>query len=177
LCQAYRRQYGVDFISVMPTNLYGAGDNYDLAGSHVLPALIRKAHEARAASADRIVVWGSGTPRREFLYSDDLAEALLMLLATDWERLQAALPSSRLPLINVGAGKDLAILELAALVCEVVGFRGRVELDRSMPDGTPQKLLDISRILSLGWKPRTGLREGIAKAYQDYLATRPAVAA
>ena len=177
MCSAYNRQYGTRFACAMPTNLFGPGDNYDPVASHVLPALIRKAHDAMIASAERIVVWGSGAPRREFLYSDDLAECLVGLLGMDWDRLQAAFPSNRLPLLNVGTGKDLTILELAALVCDVVGFRGRIELDRSMPDGTPQKLLDISRILSLGWKPRTGLREGIGKAYQDFLAKSAAVAA
>jgi GDP-L-fucose synthase len=155
LCQSYNRQHGHRYVSVMPTNLYGENDNYDLATSHVLPALIRKAHEAKMRGDAELVVWGSGTPRREFLYVDDLAEACvhLMELASD------------APLINVGTGTDVTIRELAESVMDVVGFRGRIEYDRTKPDGTPRKLLDVSRLVALGWRARTELREGIQKAY------------
>lgn len=160
LCQAYRRQYGCDFISAMPTNLYGPGDNYDLLGSHVLPALIRKAHEAKEAGAASITIWGTGTPRREFLHVDDLAEACVFLLKTysDEEH------------VNVGSGTDLTIAELAAMVSEAVGFDGTIETDPGKPDGTPRKLMGGDKIAALGWSPRIGLREGIAQAYGEFLA-------
>lgn len=160
LCQAYRRQYGCDFISAMPTNLYGPGDNYDLKGSHVLPALIRKAHEAKRAGAASIEIWGTGTPRREFLHVDDLADACVFLLRT----------YSNEEHVNVGVGEDLTILELARLVCRVVGFQGQIETDPSKPDGTPRKLLDVSRLSGLGWRPRIGLEEGITATYREFLA-------
>jgi len=160
MCQAYRRQYGFDAICLMPTNLYGPGDNFDLANSHVLPALIRKFHEARASGAAEVVVWGSGTPRREFLHVDDLADACLFLMQRyDDERI-----------INVGVGEDIAIAELAALVQRVVGFEGEIVLDPSKPDGTPRKLLDVSRLHALGWRARIGLEDGIRETYQWYLA-------
>jgi GDP-L-fucose synthase len=158
LCESYNRQYGRHYLSVMPTNLYGPNDNYDLANSHVLPALIRKAHEARLRGDDRYVVWGSGTPRREFLYVDDLAEACVFLM----ERGVAD------GLYNVGCGSDVTIRELAETVMDVVGFRGRIEFDAGKPDGTPRKLLDVSRLSALGWQARVGLREGIALAYEDF---------
>ena len=161
LCQAYRRQYGCDFISTMPTNLYGPGDNYDLANSHVLPALIRKAHEAKLAGADSITIWGTGTPRREFLHVDDLADACIFLLKSY---------SGEAP-VNVGFGEDIAIGELTELVAEIVGFAGAITRDTSKPDGTPRKLMSSARIKALGWKPQIGLREGIAATYRAYLGS------
>jgi GDP-L-fucose synthase len=155
LAQAYRRQYGCDFVSAMPTNLYGPGDNYDLATSHVLPALIRKAHEAKVRGEKEVVVWGTGTPRREFLHVDDCADALVHVL----KHYSDAEP------INVGSGEDLTIAELARLVAEVVGFPGEIVWDASKPDGTPRKLLSGEKLRALGWRPRIGLREGIAGAY------------
>ena len=157
LCENFNRQYGRRYVSVMPTNLYGPDDNYDLAASHVLPALIRKAHEAKLRGDKQIVVWGSGTPRREFLYVDDLADACVFLM----ERGEPS-PDA---LINVGVGKDLTIAELVSTVMGVVGFTGRVVYDASKPDGTPRKLLDISRLKALGWAASTSLEHGIANAY------------
>ena len=159
LAQAYWRQYGFHAISLMPTNLYGPGDNFDLQSSHVLPALIRKAHEARLKHLPEMVVWGSGEPRREFLHVDDLAEAAVFLML----RYDSA------DIINVGVGEDISIRELAELVCRVVGYRGQLVFDASKPDGTPRKLLDVSRLRNLGWRPRINLEEGIARAYQWYL--------
>jgi GDP-L-fucose synthase len=158
LCEAFNAQYGRRYVSVMPTNLYGPNDNYDLDSSHVLPALIRKAHEARQRGDDEIVVWGSGTPRREFLYVDDLADACVFLM----ESADGDEPDS---LCNVGTGVDLTVAELVTLVMDVVGFRGRVVYDRSKPDGTPQKVLDVSRLSKRGWRARTALHDGIARAY------------
>ena len=169
MCGSYNVQYGTQFVCAMPTNLYGPGDNYDPANSHVLPALIRKAHEARERGAASITAWGSGRPRRELLYSDDLAQACLQLLTLEWSRVAGALPGPRLPLINVGTGEDVTIKELTELVCKVVGGASRIEWDASKPDGTPRKLLDVSRMASLGWKPRVSLEEGIALAYEDFL--------
>jgi len=168
MCASYNRQYGTQFLCAMPTNLYGIGDNYDLLGSHVLPAIIRKAHEAKVSGAESISGWGSGRPRREFLLSDDLAHACLRLLRLEWSAFVAALDGARQPLINVGCGSDQTIAELVELVCRVVGFEGQVAWDTSKPDGTPRKLLDISRVTSLGWKPDTDLAEGIPIAYDDY---------
>lgn len=159
LCQAYRRQYGCDFITVMPPNLYGPGDNFDPASSHVMAALIRKAHEAKMANAPGMVLWGTGTPRREFLHVDDLADACIHLL----NNYSDAMP------INVGSGEDLPIADLAALVCEAVGFAGAIEHDLSKPDGTPRKLLDASRIAALGWAPRIHLSAGIIDTYASFL--------
>jgi GDP-L-fucose synthase len=170
MCSAYNRQFGAQFLAVMPTNLYGPGDNYDLETSHVLPALIRKAHEAKARGDETLAVWGTGTPRREFLHSDDMADACLALLQLENERFRSAIGGYP-PLVNIGAGKDLTIRELAQLVCEVVGFRGRLEFDAAKPDGTPRKLLDTSRLERLGWRSRIGLREGIGMAYEDFRAT------
>jgi GDP-L-fucose synthase len=160
LAQAYRKQYGCNFISALPTNLYGPGDHYDLATSHVLPALIRKAHEAKTRGEREIVVWGTGTPRREFLHVDDCADALVLVL----QRYSEAEP------INIGCGEDVTILELTRLVAEVVGFTGEIVLDPTKPDGTPRKLMDGSKLKALGWHPRIGLREGIADAYRAFLA-------
>jgi GDP-L-fucose synthase len=159
LCQAYRRQYGCDFISAMPTNLYGPGDNYDLATSHVLPALIRKAHEAKLRGDSELVIWGTGTPRREFLHVDDCADALVYLMRA----------YSREEHINVGSGEDLTVMELARVVSEVVGFSGGIMHDYTKPDGTPHKLMDSTKLRSLGWRPRIDLTEGIADAYRNYL--------
>lgn len=162
MCASYNRQYGTNFMSVMPTNLYGLGDNYDLKNSHVLPALIRKIHEAKEHSAKEAVVWGSGMPRREFLYSDDLADACVFLM----ERYNAADIGE---FVNVGVGMEITIRELAELIVDVIGFSGQLVFDNSKPDGSPRKLLDVSRLQALGWKARTGFREGIAMAYADYL--------
>jgi GDP-L-fucose synthase len=162
LCQAYRRQQGCDFISAMPTNLYGPGDNFDLHTSHVLPALIRKAHEAKLDGAPAIAIWGSGAPRREFLHVDDCADALVFLMRN----------YSGEGHLNVGCGEDLTILELTRLVCEVVGFKGEIETDPSKPDGTPRKLLSVERLASLGWTPRIGLHEGVAATYEWFRANR-----
>jgi GDP-L-fucose synthase len=158
LCQAYRRQYGCDFITAMPANLYGPGDNFDPASSHVIAALLHKAHEAKTAGAEALAVWGSGRPRREFLYVEDLADALAFLLQN----------YSGEAHVNVGAGKDIAIGELAALIAEVTGFAGDLVFDPSKPDGTPRKLLDVSRLRALGWAPSTGLRDGLAQTYRWY---------
>jgi GDP-L-fucose synthase len=162
LAQAYRAQAGRDYISAMPTNLYGPGDNYDLESSHVIPALIRKAVEARDSGAGAMMVWGSGTPHREFMHVDDLADALVFLLET----------YSESDHINVGVGNDVTIAELARTVCDVVGFHGRLSFDRSRPDGAPRKLMDSSRLISLGWRPGIGLREGLEDALRAYQATR-----
>jgi len=156
LCQSYAREYGKNFISGMPTNLYGPHDNYDLHNSHVLPAFIRKVHEAKKSGEKSITVWGTGTPRREFLHTTDLAEACLFLLDHYDEP----------DLVNIGCGEDVAIRELAETVCDVLGFDGSLEFDASKPDGTPRKLLDISKIKSLGWSPKISLRDGIADAYR-----------
>ena len=171
MCWSYNRQHGTGFLAVMPTNLFGPGDNYDLQTSHVLPALIRKAHEAKLRGEDWLAVWGTGKPRREFLYSDDMAEACVFLLGLPDERYANLVTPEALPLVNIGAGNDLSICELAELVCEVVGFRGRLEFDASKPDGTPRKLLDTGRLERLGWHPRIALREGVRMAYEDFKGT------
>ncbi len=163
LCESYNRQYGTQFVSAMPTNLYGPNDNYDLQTSHVLPALIRKAHEAKAHGASELVVWGTGTPLREFLYVDDLADACVFLMET----------GTSSGLHNIGTGKDVTIRELAETVMKVVGFEGRIVFDASKPDGTPRKLLDVTSMRNLGWQSCTALVDGIALAYRDFLATRP----
>jgi GDP-L-fucose synthase len=159
LVEAYRRQHGADFISAMPTNLYGPGDNFDLTSSHVMPALIRKAHEAKLTGADHIVVWGTGAPRREFLHADDCADACVFLMKT----------YSEAGHVNVGSGEDLTILELAEMVCQVVGFQGKIVTDPSKPDGTPRKLMSADKIRTLGWTPAIPLHTGIAHAYQWFL--------
>ena len=159
LCESYNRQYGTRYVAAMPTNLYGPNDNYDLASSHVLPALIRKAHEARERGDAELVVWGSGRPRREFLYVDDMADACVFLMESGVSG----------GLFNVGCGSDVSIRELAGTVMDVVGFRGRIAFDASKPDGTPRKLLDVSRLATLGWRASTPLGAGIALAYADFL--------
>jgi GDP-L-fucose synthase len=160
LCEAYRRQYGSDFISAMPTNLYGPEDNFDLQGSHVLPALIRKFDEAKNSGASSVVIWGSGTPRREFLHVDDCADALVHLMHHYSGDMH----------LNVGCGEDLTILELAEKIRGVVGFTGALERDTSKPDGTPQKLLDVSRLMALGWRPKIALLAGLKSTYEWYRA-------
>lgn len=169
-CWAYNRQYGTRYIAAMPTNLYGPGDNYHPQKSHVLPALIRKCHEARVAGAGHIVLWGTGTPRREFLYSEDLADACVHLLSASSATLATLFNDEHPPLINIGCGEDLTIRELAQTVAEVVGYTGEIRQDADKPDGTPRKLMDVSRIKELGWQPSTPLRQGIAQAYADFLA-------
>ena len=159
LCQAFAREYGANFISAMPTSLYGPGDNFDLETSHALAALLRKAHEAKMSGAGEMIVWGTGEPRREFLHVDDLAAAVLFLL----ENYDSP------EIINVGCGEDISIRELAELICDVVGFRGELKWDRSKPDGTPRKLLDISKIKKLGWQPTISLRDGVARLYEWFL--------
>lgn len=160
MCQAYNRQYHTSFISCMPTNLYGPNDNYDLMNAHVLPALIRKVHEAKANKQDSFVVWGTGSPKREFLYVDDLADACVFLMD---EYLHDET-------INVGSGQEVTIRELAETVAKVVGFDGKLVFDSSKPDGTPRKLLDVSRLNALGWSPKVTLKEGISLAYKDFLS-------
>ena len=170
MCWSYNRQHGARFVAVMPTNLYGEGDQYDLRNAHVLPALIRKIHEARQAGARQVTLWGSGRPRREFLLSDDMAEACLFLMRLPEAEFGKLVAPAQAPVINIGAGTDQPIAELAALIADVLGYGGEFVYDASKPDGTPRKLLDSSRIMALGWKPRAGLREGIALAYRDFLA-------
>lgn len=159
LCRAYAAQYGENYISAMPTNLYGPHDNFDLRSSHVLPALLRKAHEAKINGSGELIVWGTGQPRREFLHVDDMADACLFLLRN----------YDSPEIINVGCGEDITIRELGELICEVVGFKGELTFDASKPDGTPRKLLDVSRITALGWQPRIPLRDGIARTYEWFL--------
>lgn len=161
LCQAYRRQHGCDYISAMPTNLYGPGDNFDLANSHVMPALIRKAHEAKLAGETSLGIWGTGTPRREFLHVDDMADGCIFLLKN----------YSGDEHVNLGSGEDLPIIDLARMVCKVVGLEGEIVTDPTKPDGTPRKLMSGERLKAMGWQPHIGLEEGIAHAYQSYLAT------
>jgi GDP-L-fucose synthase len=160
LCEAYRSQYSCNFISVMPTNMYGYGDNYHPNNSHVLPALIRKMHEAKECNAAEVVVWGTGTPKREFLFADDLAEACTFLMLNYNEE----------QLVNVGTGEDLSIGELATLVKDIVGYTGKIIFDSSKPDGTPRKLMDVTKLHKLGWKHTIELKEGIQMAYEDFLA-------
>ncbi|MBU2787790.1 GDP-L-fucose synthase [Acidithiobacillus sp. YTS05] len=160
MCQAYRRQYGFNAISLMPTNLYGPNDNFDLKNSHVLPAMIRKFHEAKVSGANHVVVWGTGTPRREFLHVDDLADAAVFLLQHYDDE----------DIINVGVGEDISIGDLARLVADVVGFDGEIVFDTSKPDGTPRKLLDVTRLHSVGWRARISLREGVVETYRWYVS-------
>lgn len=159
LCEAYNHQHGRQYVSVMPTNLYGLNDNYDLNNSHVLPALIHKSHKAKLAGDHTYTVWGTGTPRREFLFADDLADACTFLMESDYSG----------PLLNIGTGEDLTIRELANTVMDVIGFDGELLFDSTKPDGTPRKLLDVSALHALGWKAKTSLREGIAVSYADFL--------
>ena len=160
MCQAYRKQYGRDYISAMPTNLYGPGDNYDPKGSHVMPAFINKIHQAKVNNTKEVEIWGTGTPRREFLHVDDLADALVFLI----QRYTGEVA------LNVGVGEDISIAELARMVGKTIGWTGEFTFDRSKPDGTPRKLVDVSRLTALGWTAQTSLQEGITRTYQDYLA-------
>ena len=169
MCWAYNRQFGTRYLVAMPTNLYGPGDNYNLETSHVIPALIRKIHEAKTNDQREVVIWGTGMPRREFLYSDDLAEACFVLMNLDQKSFDSlATSKTEAPLINVGSGQDQSIREIAELIAEVIGFDGVLRFDPSKPDGTPRKLLDISKLSSLGWKPKTSLRQGVSFAYQHF---------
>lgn len=161
MCDAYRDQYGCNFISVMPTNLYGPNDNYDLQHAHVLPTFIRKFHEAKMNNAPEVVVWGTGTPKREFLHADDLADSCLFLMKNYNEG----------GLINIGTGEDLSITELAMMIKDVVGYEGNIVYDATKPDGTPRKLMDVSKLSALGWHYRIGLREGLEKVYKEYTAS------
>lgn len=167
MCWCYNRQYGTRYLAAMPTNLYGPGDNYDLANSHVLPALIRKTAEAIRTKAPSVTVWGTGTPRRELLCSDDLAEACVFLMNLDDARYNSLLMESEPPLINIGTGEDVTIRELAETVARVLGYNGSLVFDTSKPDGTPRKLMDVSRLHSLGWQHRTGLEEGIRRTWEQ----------
>lgn len=176
MCWSYNRQYGTRFLAAMPTNLYGPGDNYDLTASHVIPALLRKFHEARLRGDESVVVWGTGTPRREFLYSDDMADACVHLMELPDERFDPLLGSAESrtgrfepPLVNIGTGTDLTIGELATLAARTVGFTGRIVFDPSKPDGTPRKLMDVSRLAAAGWRARTALEDGLRLAYADFL--------
>lgn len=173
LCESYNRQYGkshgIDYRCVMPTNLYGPGDNYHPENSHVIPALIRRFHEAKVSNAECVVIWGTGTPMREFLYVDDLAAACVHIMNRDQATYQAY-TQPMLSHINVGTGVDISIRQLAETISKVVGYTGRIEFDPSKPDGTPQKLLDVSRIYALGWRPTVSLEEGLAKTYADFLS-------
>ena len=168
MCWSYNRQYGTRFLAAMPTNLYGPGDTYDLQNSHVLPALIRKMHEARQGNIPEVVVWGTGKPRREFLYSDDMADACVSLMSMKDDIFNAQVTQYP-PLINIGCGADLTIRELAELVAKEVGFKGTLKFDPSKPDGTPRKLLDVGRLFSLGWRPTIALDVGIKTTYRDFL--------
>lgn len=171
-CWSYNRQYGTQFLAVMPTNLYGPGDNYHPQNSHVLPALIRRFYEAKMSNAPTVTVWGTGTPRREFLYSDDMADACLHLITLDDEKFIPLLGQDRNdgipPLVNIGVGEDMTIRELAETIADVVGYKGEISFDTTKPDGTPRKLLDVSYMKSMGWSAKTSLRDGLAIAYADF---------
>jgi GDP-L-fucose synthase len=169
MCWSYNRQYGTKWLAAMPTNLYGPGDNYDLNNSHVLPALIRKMHEAKISGASEVVLWGSGKPKREFLYVDDLANALVYLATLDDNRYNTLVNSSHCPLINVGSGVDLTIRELAETVAKAVGYTGKFVQDTSKPDGTLRKIMDVSKIHNLGWQASTNLLEGIKMTYNSFI--------
>jgi len=169
MCWGYNRQFGTCFLGAMPTSLFGPGDRYDLDTSHVIPALLRKMHEAKVNGATEVVVWGSGTPRREFLYSDDAADACVFLMNLAQEQLEKILSEDAIPpIVNVGCGQDITIRELAEMIAEIVGFQGRLVYDHSKPDGTPRKLLNVDRLTALGWVPRISLREGLRNAFQDF---------
>jgi GDP-L-fucose synthase len=177
MCWSYNRQYGTQFLAVMPTNLYGPGDNYHPQNSHVIPALIRKFHEAKVGNSPTVTVWGTGTPRREFLYSDDMADACVHLMNLPDEQFRTLLGSDEAatgvfmpPLVNIGVGHDLTIRELAETVREVVGYQGEIEFDTTKPDGTPRKLMDVSRLSALGWQAETDLRSGLGFAYSEFVA-------
>ncbi len=181
MCWSYNRQYGTRYLAAMPTNMYGPGDNYHPTNSHVIPALLRKFHEARQRGEDTVTVWGTGTPRREFLYSDDMAEACVFLMNLPDARFLPLLGSDETasgrfepPLVNIGVGEDVTIAELAALVGQVVGFEGRIVYDASKPDGTPRKLMDVGLLNAAGWKARTTLPEGLRAAYAEFAATQAA---
>jgi len=158
MCQDFNKQYGTNFISVMPTNLYGPNDNFDLQTSHVLPAIIRKFHDAKVEKSDRVEIWGTGTPRREFLYVDDLADACIHLMDNYNES----------DIINIGTGEDITIKDLSYMIKDILGFEGEIYFNTDMPDGTPRKLLDVSKLESLGWKYKTNIKEGLIKTYKDY---------
>lgn len=164
-CWAYNRQYGTSYVAAMPTNLYGPEDNFDLHTSHVMPALLRKVAMAKAESSRTVQVWGTGTPRREFLYSDDLADACVFLLQLPAEEFARLMPAGQAPLVNIGVGEDVTIRELAETICRVLDYRGDLQFDPSKPDGTPRKLLDVSRMRALGWQPKVSLEEGIQRVY------------
>jgi len=180
MCWAYNRQFGTHFLAAMPTNLFGPGDRYDLHDSHVVPALLRKMHEAKANQAAEVSIWGSGAPLRAFLYSDDAADACVFLMNLPDDALDCIVQDSTPPIVNVGCDKEITIRDLAELIADIVGFKGRLVFDLSKPDGTPRKLLDISRLAALGWMPQTPLRDGLMKAYRDFSenvtkSARPAV--
>lgn len=169
MCWSYNRQYGTRYLAAMPTNLYGPDDNYDLNDSHVLPALIRKMHEARQRGGQEVVVWGSGSPRREFLYSEDMALACLHLLETPEKELAGLFDDEQPPLVNIGCGEDITIRELAELVAKIIGYNGKIVFDTGKPDGVMRKVMEVSKLRELGWVPEVDLRRGITLAYQDYL--------
>lgn len=169
MCWSYNRQYGTRYLAAMPTNLYGPNDHYDLNNSHVMPAMIRKMHEAKQNNAAEVVLWGTGTPMREFLYSEDMADACIYLLEQMDDRLSTLFNNDHPPLVNIGCGEDLTIRELAEMVADVVGFKGNLTFDTSKPDGTMRKVMDVSKIKKLGWQPTVNLKDGIALAYQDFL--------
>jgi GDP-L-fucose synthase len=174
MCWDYNRQFGTCFLAAMPTNLFGPGDRYDLKASHVVPALLRKMYEAKVNGMTEVVIWGSGTPRREFLYSDDAADACVFLMSLPEGRMNKILSEEAIPpIVNVGSGRDITIRELAEMIAEIVGFDGCLVYDQSKPDGTPRKLLNVDRLTTLGWEPRTSLREGLRKAYQDFSENSP----
>jgi GDP-L-fucose synthase len=170
LCESYNRQYGTDYRSVMPTNLYGPGDNYHAENSHVIPGLLRRFHEAKQSGAPEVLIWGTGSPMREFLYVDDMAEACVHVMNLEYETYSRN-TQPMLSHINVGSGKDIAIQDLAGIIASVVGYTGRIGFDTSKPDGTPRKLMDVRRLNGLGWQPRVGLEEGLELAYRDFLAS------
>jgi GDP-L-fucose synthase len=170
ICESYNRQYGTDYRSVMPTNLYGPGDNYHSENSHVIPGLLRRFHEAKQNAAPEVLIWGTGAPMREFLYVDDMAEACLHIMELDPES-YARNTQPMLSHINIGTGEDLSIQDLAKTIGEIVGYQGRIAFDTSKPDGAPRKLMDVARMKSLGWRPQVGLRDGLALAYSDFLAS------
>jgi GDP-L-fucose synthase len=173
MCHAYNRQYGTKYIAAMPTNLYGPNDSYDLQNSHVLPALMRKMHEAKERGDNEAVVWGTGTPRREFLYSEDMAEACVFMMTATDEKLATLLTADAPPLVNIGCGEDVTIRQLAEIVAKVTGFSGKLIFDTSKPDGTPRKLLAVNRMSALGWAAGTALESGISLAYRDFLQRIP----
>ena len=175
MCWSYNRQFGTRFLALMPTNLYGPCDNYDLDNCHVLPALLRKLHEAKCSGSASITAWGTGRPRREFLHSDDLAAAIVHVLGLPAERFEPLFNEVNAPILNVGTGKDIAITELVELIRSIVDYRGKAVWDRNRPDGTPRKVLDVARLRTLGWRPKIPLREGIERVYEEYCERRAAL--